>query len=177
MKGRTHRIAALAAIAALLVATSTAFGYQSQVEGTANVSARGTVTCAAPFTLIATFVDASGKPLGGQSVAWSFKASPSNADRINQTPSVTNSKGVATTTVTLGLVSGTRKIGATSGSVSAAAVLNPSCGGTGGVLPNTSTLPGETPGSTPFAWTLLLVAFTVAAGGWLTLRRLASARG
>ena len=181
MKRRTGWLAGLAAVAVLLATAVTAFGYQDQVEGLVTVSAHGTVTCGTGLALTATFVDANGLPVSGLSVDWSFVTSPSASDRLNKTPTTTDSKGVATTTVTLGPVSGSRTIKATAGTVSATAVLSASCGHSGGVLPNTSTLPpSETaPGqAAPFLGMLLAlaVALAFAVGGGLTLRRLASTR-
>jgi hypothetical protein len=172
MKRRTGWIAGLAAAAVLLTTTVTAFGYQGQVAGVGSV-ASDPVACGAPFTVTATFVDTSGAPVTEESVAWSFVTAPSASDTISPTPTVTNSLGVASTKVTLGLVSGTREIRATVGTVSATVVLNAACGD---VLPNTSTLPTETaPGqATPLLVMLLAIVFAV--GGGLTLRRLASTR-
>jgi hypothetical protein len=179
MKRRTGWIAGLAAVAVLLATAVTAFGYQSQVKGVVTVSAHGTVTCGTGLALTATFVDANGLPVSGLSVDWSFVNSPSASDTLKKTPTTTDSKGVATTTVTLGPVSGSRTIKATAGTVSATAVLNASCF-SGGVLPNTSTLPpNETaPGqAAPFLGMLLaLLALAFAVGAGLTLRRLASTR-
>jgi hypothetical protein len=172
MKRRTGWIAGLAAVAVLLATTVTAFGYQGQVAGVGSV-ASDPVVCGTPFTVTASFVDTSGAPVSGESVAWSFVSAPSASDTINLTPTVSNTVGVASTTVTLGLVSGTREIRATVGTVSATVVLDGACGG---VLPNTSTLPTETsPGqATPLL--VMLLALVLAVGGGLTLRRLASTR-
>jgi hypothetical protein len=179
MKRRTGWIAGFAAAALLLATAVTAFGYKSEVKGVVTVSAHGTVTCGTGLALTATFVDANGLPVSALSVDWSFVTSPSASDRLNKTPTTTDSTGVATTTVTLGPVSGNRTIKATAGTVSATAVLSASCGHSGGVLPNTSTLPAETaPGqASPFLGMLLaLLALVFAVSSGLTLRRLASTR-
>ena len=178
MKRRTGWIAGLAAMAVLLATAVTAFGGYPEggVKGLVTVSAHGTVTCGTGLALTATFVDGNGLPVSRLSVDWSFVTSPSASDTLNKTPTTTDSKGVATTTVTLGPVSGSRTIKATAGTVSATAVLNASCF-SGGVLPNTSTLPpSETaPGqAAPFLGILLALAFAV--GGGLTLRHFASMR-
>jgi Bacterial Ig-like domain (group 1) len=177
MRARTRWIAGLAAAAILLTATATAFGYDGQVEGIVGVAAQGTITCGKPFTMTATVLDANGAPVADASVAWSFVTTQSASDSINKTPTVTNAQGVATTTVTLGAVSGDRQIRATTtvgetgatSDVSASGVVNQSCGG----LPRTDALMPEIPqGGEPLAAVLVLVlAFAV--GGWLTLRRLA----
>ena len=174
MKRRTGWIASIAAVVLLLAATVPAFGYGAQVKGSVTVAAHGIVSCGAPFTLTATFVDANGAPVSGQSVVWSFVTSPSASDTINHTPTVTNSHGVASTTVTLALVDGTRGIRATADDVSATAVLSPSCTGAGAVLPITSTLPHETASSQAALLLGMLLVLVFAVSGGLTLRRLAA---
>ncbi len=168
MKRRTRWIAGLSAVVVLLTATVTASAYTGQVKGTVTVAVRGTVTCAAPFTLTATIVDAFGAPVAGVSVDWTFVTKQSAADKITKTPTVTDENGVATTKVTLGAVTGPRRIRATAGDISAAAVIDQSCGG----LPNTSTLPGESAPQGAPVGVLLIVALVVAVSGGLTLRRL-----
>ena len=91
MKRRAGWIAGFAAMAVLLTTSVAAFGYQGQVGGAATVAIRGTVTCGATLAVTATIVDGNGAPVSGQSVDWSFATSPSSADRLNPTPSVTNS--------------------------------------------------------------------------------------
>lgn len=171
MKRRTWWVAGLAAVAVLLTASVTAFGYQDQVKGSVTVA--GKVTCDAPFTLTATFVDANGKPVAGQPVEWSFLAGDAS-DKINKTPTITNSDGVATTTVKLGRVTVPRTVQATAGTISATAVLNASCG-SGGVLPNTSTLPEEVPFQGAPLAALAMAALALAFVGGLGIRRLAYA--
>ena len=171
MKHRTRLFATLAAVALLATATATAFGYTGQTEGSI------TVTCEAPFTLTATVLDPAGAPVVGQSVAWAF-VPPSASDVISATPTITDSKGKATTTVTFGSASGSREIRATAGSVSASAVIAPAtCGGSvesaQGTpapegLPSTSTLPAESSGGTPIP--ALFLAAVGALVGALALR-------
>jgi Bacterial Ig-like domain (group 1) len=172
MKRRAWWVAGLAAVAVVLMTSVTALGYQSQVKGSVTVA--GKVTCDAPFTLTATFVDANGQSVAGQSVDWSFLAG-SASDKIKKTPTVTDAKGVATTTVRLGPVSIARTVQATAGTISATAVLNASCGPTGGVLPNTSTLPGDAPSQDAPLGALAIAALVFAFVGGLGIRRLASA--
>jgi hypothetical protein len=173
MRARTRWIAGLAAAVIVLTATVTALGYTGQVEAIVGVAAQGTITCGEPFTMTATVLDANGAPVADASVAWSFVTTQSASDKINKTPTVTNAKGVATTTVTLGAVSGDRQIratvtaaeGSTTGDVSASGVVNQYCGG----LPRTSTLsPAETtlPDAPLAAVLLLAIAFGI--GGALT---------
>jgi hypothetical protein len=170
MKLRTRWIACLSAVAVLMMATATAFGYSGEVAATVTIAAQGTITCDVPFTVTATIVDVNGSPVSGQSVAWSWVATQSASDKINETPTTTNANGVATTTVALAPVTGNREIRATSGDVSASAVLGQSCGG----LPNTSTLPAETPRQGAPIAVMLVVALALALGGGLTLRRVAA---
>ncbi len=169
MKTRTRWIAGLAAAAMLLAATVTAFGYTGQVDAIVGVAAQGTVTCAAPFTVTATILDASGAPVADQSVAWSFDTTQSASDGINKTPTMTNAQGVAATTVTLGAVSGERRIRATAGDVSGAGVVDQTCIS----LPRTDTLPASAPaGGVPIGLGLVLVLAGLV-GGAVALRRLA----
>jgi hypothetical protein len=152
------------------MATATAFGYTGQVAATVTVAAHGPVTCNDPIKVTATIVDTTGAPVAGQTVAWSFVTSQSALDKINETPTVSDSIGVATTTVTLGAASGARRIRATAGDASGETVVSPSCGG----LPSTSTLPAETPGQDRPLAAMFLVALAFAVGSGLTLRRLAT---
>jgi len=180
MKRPTRLFATLAAVALLATATATAFGYTGQVEGSITLS--GTPTCE-PFTVTATVLDGAGAPVIGQSVAWAFVTSPSASDVISSTPTITDSKGKATTSVTFASVPGTREIRATAGSVSASAVLSPAtCGSVEAVegtpipegLPSTSTLPAESSGGTPIA--ALFLAAICALAGALALRHQVATR-
>ena len=172
MQHRTRWLAGFSAVALALMMAATAAGYTGQVEGSVSVGASGTVTCIAPFTITVTILDAKGAPISGDSVVWSFVSAPSQSDKIGHSPTVTNSHGVATTTVRLAPVSGTRRIRATAGDLSASAVLSPLCAG----LPRTSTLPTKTaPGQEPSLLAVLL-ALAFATGGGLILRRLVSTR-
>ena len=178
MRVRTRFLAGLSAVAILLAATVTAFGYSGQVEAIVGVAAEGTITCGQPFTMTATILDADGAPVADQSVAWSFVTTLSPQDTINATPTITNAQGVTKTTVTLGAVSGNRQIRATttvgdedaSSDVSASGVVSQVCGG----LPRTDTLSPVAPqGGSPLA-AVLVLAIAFAVGGWVTLRRLAA---
>ena len=169
MTAKIRWVAGLAAATMLLMTTATAFGYNGQVEGIVGVAAQGTITCSEPFTVTATILDANGAPLAGQSVAWSFDTTQSSSDNIGKSPTVTDAKGVAATTVALGAVSGERRIRATAGDVSAAGVVDQTCIG----LPRTDTLPAQAPaGGVPIVVGLLLVV-TGLVGGAFALRRLA----
>jgi len=173
MKHRSQWLAGLAAVALALITSATAFGYAGEVAGAVTVAGPGgTLTCGVNITVTATVVDAAGKLIAGQPVAWAFTSTPSTADKINTTPTTTNASGVATTTVVLACVAGSRTIRATADAVSAGAVLSVTAAG----LPNTSTLPGETPAQNlPVIGTLLAV-LAMAAGGVLALRRISFSR-
>jgi hypothetical protein len=181
MKHRTRLFATLAAVALLATASATAFGYSGQVEGSITVS--GTPTCE-PFVMTATVLDGAGAPVVGQSVAWAFVTSPSASDVIAPTPTITDSNGKATTSVTFAPVSGNREIRATAGSVSASAVLSPAkCGSVEAAegtprpegLPSTSTLPADSSGGTPIA-ALFLAAVGALAGALALRHRVAATR-
>jgi len=173
MKHRSQWLAGLAAVALALITSATAFGYAGEVAGAVTVAGPGgTLTCGVNITVTATVVDAAGKLIAGQPVAWAFTSTPSTADKINTTPTTTNASGVATTTVVLACVAGSRTIRATADAISASAVLSVTAAG----LPNTSTLPGETPAQNlPVIGTLLAV-LAMAAGGVLALRRISLSR-
>jgi hypothetical protein len=173
MKHRSQWLAGLAAVALALITSATAFGYAGEVAGAVTVAGPGgTLTCGVNITVTATVVDASGKLIADQPVAWAFTSTPSTADKINTTPTTTNASGVATTTVVLACVAGNRTIRATADAISAGAVLSVTAAG----LPNTSTLPGETPAQNlPVIGTLLAV-LAMAAGGVLALRRISLSR-
>ena len=168
MRAPNRWIAGVSAVVILLTTAAAAAGYTGQVEATATVAVRGTVSCDAPFTLTATFLDLDGVPVAETSVDWSFVTRPSPSDTINETPTMTNADGVARTTVSLAPVNGEREIRATAGEVSASTVVTAVCGG----LPRTDTLPEETPAGVPPA-AVLLLAFGCLAAGALVLRRLA----
>ena len=172
MKHLTRWFAGFSAVLLALVMAATAHGYSGQVGGSVSVGAHSTVTCHAPFTITATILDATGTPISGDSVVWSFVNAPSRSDKINDSRTATNSHGVATTTVRLAPVSGTRQIRATAGDLSASAVLSPLCAG----LPRTSTLPTNTAPSQDPSLLAVLLALAFATGGGLILRRRASMR-
>jgi hypothetical protein len=173
MKHRSRWLAGFAAVALALVASATAFGYAAQVAAAVTIATPGgTLQCGVNITVTATIVDSTGAPISGQAVDWSFTSSPSAADKINKTPTTTDANGVATTTVVLACVAGSRHLHAVADAVGASAVLGVTAAG----LPNTSTLPGETPTQdSPLIGTLLAV-LAMAAGGVLALRRISFSR-
>jgi hypothetical protein len=174
MKHRSPWLAGLAAITLALITTATAFGYAAQVAAAVTVGTQGgPVKCGAALVVTATVLDANGKPIVGQLVYWSFASTPSSADVIKKSPTKTDGKGVARTIVVLACVPGSRTIRAKAGTVYASAVL----GVTGGGLPNTSTLPGETPAPQDLSLLgTLLAVLAMAAGGVLALRRISLSR-
>lgn len=170
MQHRTRWLAGFSAVLLALMMAATASGYTTTVAASITIAVKDSSTCGEPITVTATVLDAEGKPVAGQSVDWALELTLSSGDKINKTPTITNSKGVATTTVTLACVNGSRPVRATAGEVSAGAVLAVAVGG----LPNTSTLQTEIPTRSDAPLVALLLA---AVSGALTLRRLASTRG
>jgi hypothetical protein len=160
-------------MAVVLMSSVTAFGYNQSNEEALTVSAPDPVACGAKVEVTAKILDSAGKPVVGQSVVWSFVGTV-GSDTINTTPTVTDAKGVATTTVTFGLSGGARHIRATSGAFSATAVVTPAC--SGGVLPNTSTLPGDAPSRDAPLGAFAIAALALVFVGGLGIRRLASAQ-
>jgi hypothetical protein len=174
----------LAAVALALITSATAFGaYDPGVTEAVTIARLGrTVTCGVNITVTATVVDATGTPIPKKLVDWSFASKPSRLDTINASQTPTNASGVATTTVKLACVPGSPNLRATADAVTGSAVLGVSATGavlgvTSGSLPNTSTLPGETPApqDLPVIGTLLAM-LTMAAGGGLILRRISLSR-
>jgi hypothetical protein len=80
----------------------------------------------------------------------------------------TDEDGVATTTVTLAAVPGDRRIGVTSGDVTASAVVSQSCAGLS--LPRTSTIE-PTPAGVGAGLFTLLVSLVLGAGIAMTVLR------
>ncbi len=173
MKHRSRWLAGLAAVSLTLITAATAFGYAGEVAGAVTIATPGgTLKCGVNITVTATIVDSAGKPISGQPVAWTFTTTPSAADKINKTPTTTDANGVATTTVVLACVAGNRYLHAVADAVGASAVLGVTAAG----LPNTSTLPSETPAQgLPLIGTLLAV-LAMAAGGVLALRQISLSR-
>jgi Bacterial Ig-like domain (group 1) len=195
MKHRSPWLAGVAAVALALITTATAFaaGSGSEVAATVTIARLGgTVPCGVNITVTATVVDATGTPIPGQLVDWSFAPKPKAhaADTISPSTSPTDASGVATTTVVLACVPGDRHIRATAGAASGSAVLNVHATGavlgvtsgavlgvTSGGLPNTSTLPGKTPAPQDLPVIgMLLAILAMAAGGGLILRRVSLSR-
>jgi hypothetical protein len=167
MKRRIRVLAGLWAVLLSLGLAASAFGYTGQVPGSITIAVQGSSACGDPLTVNATLLDTAGKPVTDQSVAWKLTETLSSSDKVNKTPTITNSNGVATTTVTLGCVNGSRPLRATAGELSAQVVLTVSTGG----LPNTSTVPAEASGTPATLAFALLAGVVLALGGAWTLRR------
>jgi len=168
MTARTRLTAGLAAATFLLIAAASASAYNGQVAATATVSAES-AACGDAFTVASTFLDLEGLPVGGLSVKWSFLTSQSPDDAINDTNTVTDADGVATTTVTLAAIPGDRTIGVTSDDVTASMVVSPSCPGT--ALPRTSTVAPEAPSTSVIALVASAIVVVLAASIFATVRR------
>jgi hypothetical protein len=175
VKHRTGWYGGLAAILFAVVGAGSVSAYAGQVPGSIQITV-GTVKCNQPITVTATVLDNDGKTISGQLVTWAFTSTPSTADTISPTSSITNANGVATTTVTLACIPGNRQIRATAGQISGTAVFGLTEGQVLGVtgLPNTATARPHLaePGSMP----VLLAFLILLVGGGLTLRRLVQAR-
>lgn len=167
MKRRNGWMAGFAAVALALVTAVTVFGYAGEVAGAVTVAGPGgTIKCGVNVLVTATIVDADGKLIAGQPVAWTFATKVSSADKFGSTNAVTNSSGVAKAYVILACVPGSRTIRATADNKSGTAVLNVTAAG----LPNTSTLPvGGSADLSIFG--TLLAAMALAAAGSLVLRQ------
>ena len=164
--------ATLAAALLSAIAASTVFGYAGQVAAQVSVAGpTGNIVCNTPVTVSATVLDVNGKPFDATTVTWSFKSGEQAGDKVSPTTSTTNADGVATTTVTLACVVGSRTLDATAGTVVASAVLGITSHG----LPNTATTPVSAPAGTP-AWELALAAFAVLAGLAMVARQAAVRR-
>ena len=175
MKHRTRWLAGLAAVAFALVTAGTAFGVSGLGGGAVTIATPGgTLQCGVNITVTATLVDSAGTPIAGKAVNWSFTSTPSTDDVIKASPTTTNASGVAKTTVVLACVAGSRHLHAVAGAVSASAVLGVTSAG----LPNTSTLPSETPARQNLSLLgTFLAVLAMAAGGVLALRRISLSRG
>jgi len=170
MKHRGRLIAGLSAVLLALMMAATASGYTGQVAASITIAVNDSSACGQPTTVTATVLDTGGKAVAGQSVDWALVTTLSSSDKVNKTPTTTNSSGVATTTVTLACVDGSRPVRATAGAVSAQAVLGVTVGG----LPNTSTLPVGAPTGPGALLVATILALAFVTGGGLTLRRLAA---
>ena len=167
MTVRRRWVTAFAALALFILGAGTAFGYAGEVAKSVTVSRpSGSIKCATSITVSATVQDKSGKPIAGQPVAWSWVSRVTSGDKINRTPTTTNSNGIAKTTVKLACVPGSRVLRATADGVKGQTVLNV----TAASLPRTSTLgPASPVPAEPLLGTLLAV-LALTAGTGLLLR-------
>ncbi len=167
MTSRRRWLTAFAALTLAVFAAGTALGYAGEVASSVSVSRPGgKLKCGVNVTISATIQDKNGKRIAGQPVAWSWKSRVTKSDRINKTPTTTNSSGVAKTTVNIACVPGSRVLRARADGVVGTITLNI----TTASLPRTSTLAGTMPTRTePFLGTLLAL-LALAGGGGLVLR-------
>ncbi len=168
---RLERLGRVAAASVLLsaIAASAAFGYEGQVAGQVSVAGpSGQIACNTPISLSATVLDINGVAFDNTTVTWTFASGKQSGDTISPATSTTDASGVATTSVTLACVVGTRTVDATAGTSVGSAVLGLTSLG----LPNTSTAGGPAPAGTP-ALELGLAALAVLAGLALVTRRVA----
>ena len=173
MKDRSRWLAGFAAVALVLVASATALAYGPQVPAAVTIAGpSGTLVCNTDITVTATITDSNGAPVTDQAVVWSFTSTPSAADKILHKTTTTDANGVATTTVVLACVAGTRHLSAVAGAVSASAVLGVTAAG----LPNTSTLPAQAPAQGAPSIATLLAILAMAAGGVLVVRQVSLSR-
>lgn len=174
MEQRTRWLAGFSAMLLALIVTATASGYTGQIAASITIAVKGSGGCGQPIRMTAIVIDAAGKPVAGQSVDWTLVLSLSSADKISKTPTITNRKGVASTSVTLACVNGNRTVRATAGQVSAQAVVAVKVHS----LPSTSTLDVGGPArSDPPIAPFLLAAIGLAVGSVMAMRpRVASRR-
>jgi hypothetical protein len=169
MRPRNRLLAVTAGTLLALAVAAMAFAYAGQTLKTITVTGPGgTLKCGVPFTVTATLLATDGTPFAGEPVTWTFSVTPSGADKIDPSSTITDSSAVATTTVTLACVDGDRRITATSDGVSGSAVLSLAAIG----LPRTSTLPAAPAGDPAIETLLALIA--VLAGGVIMVRRIVS---
>ena len=177
MRLRTRLIALAASAVFSLLATASVLAYDGQVAATISVAGpAGNVSCGTSSTLHATVLDTNGNPDTDVPVSWSFSSGDIGGDKFSPNPSITNSSGVATTTVTWACPASSTTsnrvvhIDATTvpdilGSIAVTVTVKG--------LPSTSTDPAS--GTSPLA--VLAAAFAVIAGSWIILRRVSAARG
>jgi len=169
MRTRIRWTASFAAATILLTAVVSVSAYTGQVPATAVLSVADSVACRDTFAVSGTFLDGDGAPVADLSVRWSFVTAQSSDDTIHDTVTTTDEDGVATTTVTLAAVPGDRRIGVTSGDVTASAVVSQSCADLS--LPRTSTLEPPSTGAVGPGLLVVLVSLVILAGVAATIRR------
>jgi hypothetical protein len=142
-----------------------AAAYAGQIPQQVTVGGPATVSCGSNLSVSATVTDSHGARVDNQQVVWSFGAGQQAGDTIGTVTTTTDANGVATTTVRLGCVLGSRTVVATAGPASGQVLLPLSelvggvtagpTGGTGG-LPPTSTA-----GDSPISWPSILAVFAI----------------
>jgi hypothetical protein len=122
---RRSALSVPAGIGLMLLLTTSAFAYVTQVPALITVSpASETLRCIRPYVVEATVLDQQGTPIPHLAVAWSFSASPSSGDQIKTVNKLTNGRGVSRVLVRLACISGDRTITATAAGVSGSAVVH-----------------------------------------------------
>ncbi|MFH1474341.1 MAG: hypothetical protein ABIG85_00600 [Chloroflexota bacterium] len=173
MKRRSRWMAGFSAVALALVMAVTAFGYAGEVAGAVTVAGPGgTIKCGVNVLVTATVVDADGKRIAYQPVAWKITTTPSPSDKVKPLSAATSATGVARANVFLACVPGSRRIRATADAVSGSAILNVTAAG----LPNTSTLPASGSPDVSILGTLLAALALAAAGSFVLRQRVLGRR-
>jgi hypothetical protein len=117
--GRRLHLAATAVVAPVVLGfllIGSASAYVGTNPFVVTFSGSGSVSCSANAVITATVRDAhNGKPVGFQTVQWSFKSTQSPRDRISASVTKTNNSGHTSVTISFGPVSGARKIVASAG--------------------------------------------------------------
>lgn len=167
MTNRRRWLTGFAALTLAVLAAGTALGYAGEVAASVSVSRpSGTLKCNTNIKVTATILDAAGKPIAGQPVSWAWVPRVARGDVIKSTPTTTNANGVATTTVVIACVPGSRVLRATADAAKGQAILNMTAGG----LPRTSTLAAGIPVTPDPLLGTLLAVLALMAGGGLVLR-------
>jgi hypothetical protein len=157
-----------AALLLLCVVAPAAFSYQGQIVNQLTVAGpAGTLHCNTNLTVTATLLDAGGTPVDGRTVTWAITAGQKTGDQVLTVSTTTNAAGVATTTVKLACVVGSRTVTATADPASGSVVLGIVLAG----LPPTSTDPSPMP-----MWAYGLAALGVLAACFVIGRRVLQSR-
>ncbi len=153
-----------------LAVAATVFGYAGQVAATVVVTGpSGAQSCGTPLTLTATVRTIEGTLIAGQPVTWSFDSGNLSGDKILDTTTTTNSKGVATTRVQLSCSSHSVRFLVTADDAQGTVTVRT----TGEGLPRTDIAPSSDTTPLPL---VLLAGLAVLVGSGTILRRFATDR-
>ncbi len=162
------RALALGALFAAM-ASGLALGYAGQVAATVSVSGPAAQqSCGVEIPVSALIEEASGSPIAGQPVAWSFSSGAITGDRIISTSTTTDSTGMTTTHVVMACSAHTASVLAAADNVSGTVMITT----TGKGLPRTDVAVGS--GTSGLA--VALAALAVLVGSGTILRRFAADR-